>query len=512
MNILNPDQSHGLVASDTERLFALYTQRFGGVIGFRADALPRSGSPRRYYRIVSEGHEPCIGCCASDAEEAAGFVMLSRFFRDKGVSVPEVIACSDDRLTYLQQDCGSTSLFDVVCDSPCGKCGERVLSGEAERGVVKAMRDIAAIHELDIAEAAGFMYPSFDRTLVLSDFRYFIHKFLLPMRVDFDAMALRKDSERLADMLLSYPAGFWGFMYRDFQSRNVMLSGGENYYIDFQSGRPGPGLYDVASMLWQAKASFSDEFRTRMVREYVEARVALRGNSDGFAEAAEKYMPYFVLFRALQTLGAYGLRGLVEGKRHFLESIPYGIRNLRRLVESGVADMMPELKRVVLSLPADFRREKDAMQVSGADDMPLLTVSVISFSYKKGYPEDSSGNGGGYMFDCRCLHNPGRYAPYRDLTGMDMPVREFLQTESDISSFMDSVISLADAAVAVYKRRGFTNLQFGFGCTGGQHRSVYAAEWLAAWLGEHHKEIKVILTHREQGRSFDFTEGERRPL
>ena len=279
---------------------------------------------------------------------------------------------------------------------------------------------------------------------------------------------------------------FSTFMYRDFQSRNVMLKDGEPYFIDFQGGRKGPVFYDVASFLWQAKANFPATLRQELAETYLEA---LSAYQPVVRTAFMERLRHFVLFRTLQVLGAYGFRGYFERKTHFLQSVPYAVENLRVLLETDFPayPYLCQMLREMTGLPA-FAYERNKQK---------LTVRVLSFSYKKGIPEDPSGNGGGYVFDCRSVHNPGRYEQYRSLTGRDEPVIRFLEDDGEITRFLEHVDGLVDAHVHRYLERGFTHLTVCFGCTGGQHRSVYSAEHVARHL--HAKfGIRVELEHREQ--------------
>lgn len=276
-------------------------------------------------------------------------------------------------------------------------------------------------------------------------------------------------------------------MYRDFQSRNIMIHGGKPWLIDFQGGRRGPVEYDLVSFLWQARARFTPEMRRQLVEEYLRSARRYRSFDE---KAFGRRLQYFVLFRTLQVLGAYGYRGYFEHKAHFVQSIPMAIDNLRALLaENDFADMpyLVDLLRRMIALPL-FELSEEADE---------LTVRITSFSYKKGIPEDASGNGGGFVFDCRAIHNPGRYDEYKQLTGMDEPVINFLDKEEAMQKFLEHVYGIVDYSVEKYRSRGFKNLMVNFGCTGGQHRSVYSAEHLAAHLREKFG-VKVILTHREQ--------------
>jgi hypothetical protein len=298
--------------------------------------------------------------------------------------------------------------------------------------------------------------------------------------------------------------GASGFLYRDFQARNVMLVHGEPYFIDFQGGMKGPVHYDVASFLWQASAKYSDEMRSQLIEEYLDElqRFVLVDRTKFKQQLLE-----FVLFRTLQVLGAYGLRGYFERKEYFIKSIPQAILNLKQLIDAGVVKKYPymegvlkvlvELKRgEVLGSKSQCGEEKTKQS---AMVIPKLKVRVYSFSYKKsGIPRDESGNGGGYVFDCRSTHNPGRYEPYKKLTGLDASVIEFLENDGEIFDFLKPIYTLAEAHVERYIQRDFTDLMFSFGCTGGQHRSVYSAQHLAEHLHRKYN-IHVVVNHLEQG-------------
>ena len=287
-------------------------------------------------------------------------------------------------------------------------------------------------------------------------------------------------------------------MYRDFQSRNVMIRNGAPYLIDFQGGRRGPVLYDLVSFLWQAKANFPAALRQELISEYEdERRLIATARGNGVQPFTQEQIGVFVLFRTLQVLGAYGFRGYFERKPHFLQSIPYALRNASELLELHPALRVayPEISRVLQALAAatttDDRREH-------AEQASEMTVTVYSFSFKKGIPEDKSGNGGGYVFDCRSTHNPGRYDAYKHLTGRDKEVVDYLEQDGEILTFLESVYRLIDHHVERFVSRGFSHLQVAFGCTGGQHRSVYCADATARHLRERFPGIHVELIHREQ--------------
>ena len=468
----------------TETLSTLYRELTGHAPA-DVKALTPAGSNRRYYRLSTEGKEALVGVEGTSAVENKAFIAIARQLRSKGVSVPEVRACSADGLCYLQEDLGDTSLFTLIdprlpADSEEHQLGEQMLR--------EAMRQLPAIQ---FGGADGFDFevcyplPAMDRRSIMWDLNYFKYCFLKNTVLDFSEPALEDDFERLCDILLSEP--YDTFMYRDFQSRNVMVHEGKPWFIDFQGGRRGPVYYDVASFLWQARAQLSDAKKEELIDVYLEALQRWR-KTDG--SAFRKTLRYFVLFRQLQVLGAYGFRGWMEHKAHFVESIPFAIEALSHELEQGFAELpyLDELLRTMTALPR-FRRETPPEG---------LTVQISSFSFKRGIPEDKSTNGGGFVFDCRAVTNPGRYEEYRAFTGKDACVREFLDSEPDMQAFLTNVYALVDQAVERYLQRGFTHLMVSFGCTGGQHRSVYAAEHLAQHLKEKYEQIHIDLLHREQ--------------
>lgn len=436
--------------------------------------LPQAGGDRLYYRLKGKT-STCIGTFDSDVSESRCFLNLARSFKLVGCSVPEILMSDDDCRFCLQEDLGDISLFSK-------------LKGEDVESLVRlTLERLVKLQQTDISGWGGHvMSPGFCIRQVMWDLNYFKYEFIKPSGVMFDEDLLENDFENLAKRLVSIPRAYWGFMMRDCQSRNVMISDGP-VFIDFQGGRFGPCLYDAVSLLWQARAGFSPEFRDKMLQHY--ARLFCGSDSDAAEMLTFKNIT--VLFRTLQVLGAYGFRGLVQHRSHFILSIPGAIENVRNLANQGVLDEYPELKRVCQSLAEDNRYKKQ----SGTGK---LRIEIFSFSYKKSYPQDMSGNGGGFMFDCRAMHNPGRYKQYKSLTGLDAPVIQFLEDRGEVQPFLHGAWSLTDPAIERYLSRGFTNLQIGFGCTGGQHRSVYCAEATARHIRELFPEADVLLNHREQ--------------
>ena len=483
-----------------ERLIGLY-EAWAGNRPAKVEALPGAGSNRAYYRMVAADGSTIVGVVGTSRDENEAFIYLSGHFAECGLPVPRVCAVSADRLCYLQTDLGSRSLFDAIA----GGRGSGGNYSAAEKDLLR--RTIEALPAIQVAGAHGLdfnrCYPQqeMDRTNVFFDLNYFKYCFLKATGLDFHELKLEEDFRCLATDLLA-ECGHT-FLYRDFQARNVMLDAeGRPWFIDFQGGRRGPLEYDVASFLWQASARYPDALREELVEAYL---AALRRYADVDETHFRRRLKLFVLFRILQVLGTYGFRGYFERKRHFLDSIAPAIQNLRKVLADGgcpypylhdVLARLAELPRFAVQESAEARNDGEPSR-SAYDGRGPLVVRVFSFSYRKGIPADESGNGGGYVFDCRGTHNPGRYEPYKLLTGRDEPVIRFLEEDGEILNFMEHVYALADAHVARYLQRGFTDLMFAFGCTGGRHRSVYAAQHLAEHL--HAKfGVEVRLCHREQ--------------
>lgn len=456
------------------------------------EALPGAGSNRRYYRLRNEAGDSVIGVVGTSREENQAFCFLSRHFCNLHLPVPQVYTISSDFLCYLQQDLGDRSLFEAL------KKGRESGGYYSEQEKELLRRTIALLPDIQMRGAQELDYsqcypqPSMDAVNVLFDLNYFKYCFLKATELDFHEIRLQEVFQQMATDLTHIPAT--AFMYRDFQARNVMLDGeGNPFFIDFQGGRRGPVQYDVASFLWQASALYGQELRQELIQVYLDG---LRKYVSVDEDAFRRDLQLCVLFRLLQVLGAYGFRGYFQRKKHFLDSIPPAIANLRELLALGgcsypyLHELLCELTRLPRFAP------KLKPSVSQYDGKGPLVVRVFSFSYRKGIPQDESGNGGGYVFDCRSTHNPGRYDAYKQLTGLDEPVIRFLEDDGEILTFLDSVYQLADAHVRRYIERGFTSLMFSFGCTGGQHRSVYSAQHLAQHIHDKFG-IEVQLCHRE---------------
>ena len=469
-----------------KQLISLFTE-YTGKNNPNIEALPTSGSNRKYYRLQQD-EISLIGVNGESIEENSAFIHLARHFHKNGLNVPKVVAVSDDEIFYLQQDLGDSILFDSI------KGGR--LTGVFSREEKELLhKTISKLAEFQVKGADGLdfniCYPlsEFNRRSVLWDLNYFKYNFLKTTGLEFSEDRLENDFEKIAEVLLKDKSET--FMYRDFQSRNVIIFEGEPYFIDFQGGRKGPVFYDVASFLWQAKANFPSDLRDELIQTYITSLMKFQDvDVSEFIENLRQY----VLFRTLQVLGAYGFRGYFEKKPHFIQSVPFALNNLSELLEDGFEEYpyLDSLLRKMVNLKqfADTQKRE-------------LTVRVYSFAYKKGIPNDISGNGGGYVFDCRAINNPGKFERYSGVTGLDEPVIKFLEDDGEMIEFLENIYPLVDKHIKRYIDRGFTDLMISFGCTGGQHRSVYAAQHVAEHI---YKEfgVKVSLVHREQNLEQEF--------
>jgi aminoglycoside/choline kinase family phosphotransferase len=453
------------------------------------------GSGRKIIRLSSKKIS-AIGILYDVREENVAFLEFSRHFRRQGLPVPEVYAEDLSNGAYLEEDLGGTTLFEFLSSHRNGA----VISPEA----VEAYRKVVAILPRFQVEAGRDLnykvcYPraSFDRQSIAWDLNYFKYYFLRLAGIPFNEQALEHDFGRLTKFLLTASRDY--FLYRDFQSRNIMLRRVSNdalndaqpFFVDYQGGRRGALQYDIASLLYDAKADLPPELRQELLDHYLDNLAGfLNLDRMGFMQ----YYYAYVYVRIMQALGAYGFRGFYERKEHFLQSVPYALKNLRWLlhnVELPIA--LPTLMEAFKSMVAS-----DKLQgLTSTSQSEKLTVRVVSFSFHRGLPQDETGNGGGYVFDGRSLPNPGREERFKSLTGKDAPVIDYLNQQESVHQFLASAMSLVDASVGAYQSRGFRHLMVSFGCTGGQHRSVYLAEQLAKHLRAKDG-VEVVVRHREQ--------------
>jgi aminoglycoside/choline kinase family phosphotransferase len=445
--------------------------------------LPGSGSYRKYYRITCEG-KSVLGVYNDDRKENIAFLSFTESFLNEGFPVPAVFFADLEKSSYLLEDLGDKTLFQQLEES-------RMDGGAFTEQTVRIYEEVLKWLPQFQVKGAGTVnyrvcYPraSFDRQSMMWDLNYFKYYFLKLAKVPYDEQQLEDDFNTLADFLLEADGNY--FMYRDFQSRNIMVADGLPWFIDYQGGRKGPLHYDIASLLYDAKAKIPQESRDRFLLIYLDELEKLIPVD---RQAFMRHYFGFVLIRILQALGAYGFRGYYENKSHFLQSIPYALENLKGIIDSGgIPVELPMLMKVFQTMIRDPRFTHSNISES------QLTVTVTSFSFKHPLPSDPNGNGGGFVFDCRALPNPGKFEEYRSFTGKDQTVIDFLKRESAVDEFLNHVFSLVDQSVKRYAERDFSHLMINFGCTGGQHRSVYCAEQLATHLKQKFP-IKVVVQH-----------------
>ncbi len=451
------------------------------------------GSARKIVRLAGEAGS-AIGILNQDRAENLAFLSFTRHFRRHHLPVPEIYEEDLARGAYLEEDLGDTTLFDLLARQRSGlEIGSEVLAAYEQVVDLLPRFQVEAGRDLDYSVC----YPrsSFDRQSIAWDLNYFKYYFLKLAGIPFSEQALEQDFGRLTRFLLTASRDY--FLYRDFQSRNVMLReakvGGAGlqpapYFLDYQGGRKGALQYDIASLLYDAKADLPPAIRQRLLERYLEA---LAGHVALDRAAFLRHYYAFVYIRIMQALGTYGFRGFYERKPHFLQSVPYALKNLRWLAHN--ISLPIALPTLLGAFEAMLRSER-LQELEGGKG--VVTVRVFSFSFHRGLPADDSGHGGGFVFDTRSLPNPGREERYKPLTGRDEPVIEFLEQLESVRQYFSNVTALVDASVSDYQRRGFKNLMVSFGCTGGQHRSVYFAERLAAHLRTR-EGVEVVLRHRE---------------
>jgi len=446
------------------------------------------GASGRNIIRLSAGKTRAIGVLYGVREENAAFLEFSRHFRRHGLPVPEIYGEDLSQGAYLEEDLGSTTLFDFLSRN---RAGEKIAPD-----VVEVYREVVAIlprFQVDAGRDLNYKvcYPrgSFDRQSIAWDLNYFKYYFLRLAAVPFNEQALEDDFERLTEFLLTAPSDY--FLYRDFQSRNIMLRDGQPFFLDYQGGRKGALQYDIASLLYDAKADLPPELRQQLLDHYLDV---LGRHVAPSREVFMRHYYAYVYVRILQALGAYGFRGFYERKAHFLQSVPYALKNLRWLLHN--VKLPIELPTLLGAFRGMLASEKLLGLASEAQD---LVVRIYSFSFHRDLPKDESGNGGGFVFDGRNLPNPGREERFKSMTGKDAPVVDYLNQQESVHQFLASVFSLVDSSVSNYQQRGFKNLMVSFGCTGGQHRSVYLAEQLAKRLRGKNG-VAVVVRHLELGK------------
>ncbi len=440
------------------------------------------GSGRKIIRLANE-QVSAIGILGDVREENVAFLEFSKHFRRHGLPVPEIYEQDLDNGAYLEEDLGNVTLFEYLSES---RNGEDIAPQaiEAYRKVVAILPQFQIVAGKDLNYRYCYPRNSFDRQSISWDFNYFKYYFLRLAGIPFSEQKLEDDFNRLTKFLLT--AGRDYFLYRDYQSRNVMLRNGDPYFLDYQGGRKGALQYDIASLLYDAKADLPPELRLQLLDYYLEV---LSGFVKVDRESFISLYYGYVYVRIMQALGAYGFRGFYERKAHFLQSVPYALKNIRWLLHHVKLPIeMPTLLEA-------FRSMLGSEKLLGlASEANTLTVRVFSFSFHQGVPKDDSGNGGGYVFDARSIPNPGREERFKELTGKDAPVIEYLNQLESVHQYLANVMSLVDATIVSYQRRGFKHLMVSFGCTGGQHRSVFFAEQLAKHL-QNRNGVDVVVRH-----------------
>ncbi len=454
--------------------------------------MPGSGSSRRYFRVKTDKRY-LIGACNINIEENDAFFSFSKHFHECGLPVPEILAISSDKAVYIQTDLGDVTLFHHVED--CLKNGSFDKNTiDLYKKSLDKLIDFQIIGHKGLDYSKAFPTAAFDEMSIMDDLNYFKYCFLKEHEeISFNETKLDIDFQRLAKYILEAPSDF--FMYRDFQSRNIMIVDDEPYFIDYQGGRKGPLQYDVISLLYQVKARIPEDLRRELIDFYKKQLLKSCRDARPCVSTTDfdKYFPAFVLLRLLQVLGAYGFRGLIQKKLHFMQSIPYAIKELLKVNEKWELPFdLPELRSVIKQFSIVLPKYESV-------EPERLTITVNSFSYKNGgIPYDKSGNGGGFVFDCRALPNPGRYVEFKQKTGEDIEVQEFMDEKPDTHYFLQNVQLLVYQSIDNYLERGFKNLQVNFGCTGGQHRSVFFAQKIGELIHENYPMVRVEINHLAQ--------------
>jgi len=468
------------IKNNIKNLFETWSGEKAQVIS----AMPQSGSYRQYYRI-SGNSKSAIGAFNPDHKENKAFITFSKHFRSIGLNVPEFYLDDKNSVTYLIEDLGDVSLFSFLSEN-------RNLKEFPEKVISYYKNSLEHLIRFQFEGSEGLDYSvcyprsSFDKQSILWDLNYFKYYFLKLTKTVFDEQLLENDFNKFAEFLLS--AEMNNFMYRDFQSHNIMIKDEKLYFIDYQGGRKGALQYDVASLLYDAKADVPQKIRDELVEFYIQH--LNRRTKINRKEFLNHYYGY-ILIRILQAMGAYGFRGLYENKVHFLKSIPYSIKNLKYLIDNNLLpDGFPELRKSL----AKIINNDELSKFGYHETQDKLKVTINSFSYKNGIPLDLSGNGGGFVFDCRALPNPGRLEKFKELTGRNKEVIFFLENESTVKNFLENVSKISEVSIKNYIERKFTSLVINFGCTGGQHRSVYSAEKLSTLL-KNKFDINVEVNH-----------------
>jgi len=469
-----------------ERLIGLFEACFGHrpdvILDMAAD-----GSTRQYFRLAWGDEQTAVGAIGPDHEENRAFLEFADAFGKAGLPVPRIFAEDREAGVWLEEDLGDTTLF-MALSAARVECGDDEFPAEIEHLYRKALTVLPRFqcegHRV-VDYRVAYPRQAFDQQSIRWDLNYFKYHFLKLAGVPFNEQRLEDDFSRFTAYLLEADAEY--FLYRDFQSRNIMIRDGEPWFLDFQGGRRGAPHYDVASLLYDAKANLPPAVRTALLEHYL--LVLNDYAAVDFPEFRERFTG-FVLVRLMQAMGAYGYRGFFERKRRFLESVPTAARNLDHLLGAGLPIPLPEMERVFRHI-AD-RWGGSTTEVAAPSELGIL---IQSFSFRDGYPPDLEGHGGGFVFDCRALPNPHHEPSLRDLTGEDAPVADWLERSPEVQEFWENARGIVEAHVERYVDRGFSSLTVSFGCTGGRHRSVFLSAKLAAHLTRRYPHVSVRLRH-----------------
>lgn len=461
-----------------------------GFLPEHIEIIAQAGGNRQYFRLHWGQNQSCVATYnPTHLAENEAFIYLTQHFQALNLPVPTLLYVGTKKDIYFQSDEGKEALFEVLKRE---KYTENVYELYKKSLLHLAQMQIKGHENMDYSYCIDF--PVFDKATIDYDLRYFFFYFVYTLPLTYNRSHLFQDFEKLSTFLSAEKNQF--FMFRDFQSRNILVKDNNVHFIDYQGGMKGALQYDVVSLLWQARAALPQKWKDSLFDFYVETANELLNGSLDKADFHEKYEG-FILIRMLQTLGSYGFRGLFERRPYFLSAIPFALKQLKGFLHNyQLALPLPELEKVLHQLTDE--KISTHFQAITATEAHKLVVKIKSFSYKKGIPQDKSSNGGGFVLDCRGILNPGRFAPYKELTGRDAPVQTFLLTETEMPAFLKHVYALVSISVENYLARDFDSLCINFGCTGGQHRSVFAADSLAKYLKETFK-VKIELEHRERG-------------
>ncbi len=477
-----PTKLKTLNKEEKKKVLSLY-EKWAGEDSTDIELLAQSGSYRRYYRIKSK-HKQALGAFYESPNENRAFIDLTGHFKKHGLNVPEIYIVDDDYNAYLLEDLGDDVLFNRI-----NNLKEKYGFGKELIDLYKNIIDELIKFQIVAGKSVDYSscYPSgeFDTQAYMWDLNYFKYNFLKLAQIPYNEYYLEEDFRKLVQLLMSVESSY--FVYRDFQARNIIMQNNKLYFIDYQGGRRGPVHYDLVSLLFQARVAMPSEIREQLIDYYISRAEKIEPKS---VRNFRHHFYKFVLIRILQTLGAYGFRGLHEKKQHFLSSIPLAINNIKWLMDNNkIPGDLGEMKKCLNAI-IESRELSEIIT-------PPLKITITSFSYKHGIPPDHSGNGGGFVFDCRALPNPGRINKYKTLNGKDKAVIDYLEKYDEVDSFIDHAANMVQQSINVYTHRHFTSLQINFGCTGGQHRSVYCAEKLTKRLYRYN-DVKIEMRHREQ--------------